>query len=113
MDQNNGSLDINRFLSPLGHKWKLFGRALGISSEVLEQIELGCSEENRLTQVLIHRQRSELTLEQVITALEDNTVGEDGLALGIRMHQEFKQPENGQEPPTNQEPPTKVQYNYM
>ena len=84
--------EAGRELQQLRSKWRTIGTVLRLAAEVLDQIEKECSEENRLKQMLIQRQTrlGPLKWKDVIAALEDGTVGEERLALMLRMKIQFK-----------------------
>ena len=95
--------ELGRELHELRSKWRTIGRVFRLAADVLDQIERECSEENRLKQMLIQRQTrlGALKWKDVIIALEDGTVGEERLALMLRMKIQFKAT-------TELEPPDKV-----
>ena len=86
--------ELEELLSELNEvektKWRLIGKYLGLRDEVLEAITKDPSDpQNQLTAMLIERRKSgSLPWSAIIETLEDKTVGEDGLALRLRMKYE-------------------------
>lgn len=87
----------------MGSKWRPFGKYLGLREEVLSEIDQTVPEENKFISMLIGRmKRGDLPWSTVIEALEDKTVGEDVLALTLRMKYQSKneKPQKVYPPPT-------------
>lgn len=82
-------------LNGVAEKWRIIGQHLGLQDEVLQAINQRENEpQNKLTAMLIERKkRGRLPWGAIIEALEDKTVGEDALALRLRMTYETEEDE--------------------